>query len=606
MRRPSSFRPSAAPSCAPSGVPSFPGRSNGLHIIALIAQAEISAALRQAVALDGDRDRLTECCTLEDGLTHAGLDLPDLVLVQLGFGDLPEGELVGRFQSVARDASVYVLAALLDSHPNSTRVQEQGDGILPVAAGVNELQKLIRRVRDQRMEQARRVALERQCASILRGAELLAGVAELSKAKSRRDAAERLADLFRRQLGAERVLVYLPSGEGSRQLVRLASLDDDDEIPYLADEMRIMTQASLAGLDVLRLALRQEGQGVVLLGGVPWFDGEERIPLASVVAVQAATVFELIGAREQSHHGGMKDPNSSAYTFGYFVDVAGREIGRARRHGRAFSLVTLGVEGAGREDELEACTGQVIECVLSTVRATDVLARVDIGELYLLLPETGGIGAHVVRRRLQAAFRSNLIHLGMQPASVAVGIATYPHCGGDLSQLLRLAKQRAEAARRSVVRRLALESLAIPEILDALLWDHADTGRGGPTLEAPYVIEVPAIDALQLAACALTEARRAGPVRVTVTDRPGVSIGTVLRAALGRDPCDVQLRAVDVSGTPYGRDLEVMTLVSEQGCYSLIGRVERGYVRAVHSVDPALVDLLTIRLGELVGTRLNE
>ncbi len=40
----------------------------------------------------------------------------------------------------------------------------------------------------------------------------------------------------------------------------------------------------------------------------------------------------------------MKDPSSSAYTFAYFVDVAGREIDMARRHNRRFALATIGVQ----------------------------------------------------------------------------------------------------------------------------------------------------------------------------------------------------------------------------------------------------------------------
>src|SRR5690606_12073550 len=125
-----------------------------------------------------------------------------------------------------------------------------------------------------------------------------------------------------------------------------------------------------------------------------------------LVAGQAATTFALIGEREHSHRGAMKDPSSSAYTFAYFVDVAGREIDKARRHGRRFALATLAVDEeppvvAGAAQPAGAAgppSVASVERILGAVRDTDVLARVDEREFYLLLPETGGIGAHICRR----------------------------------------------------------------------------------------------------------------------------------------------------------------------------------------------------------------
>ena len=191
-------------------------------------------------------------------------------------------------------------------------------------------------------------------------------------------------------------------------------------------------------------------------------------PLVDLVATQAATVLSLIGAREQSHRGAMKDPSSSAYTFAYFVDVAGREIAMARRHGRRFSLATVGLElqpDSGVGDETEP-TVFGAERVLGAVRDTDVLARVDANEFYLLLPETGGPGAHACRRRILAQLGTVD---GASQFSTAVGVATFPHDGSDLSQLLRVAKFRADASRSSVVHTQGLGALPLGELVDALL-----------------------------------------------------------------------------------------------------------------------------------------
>ncbi len=165
--------------------------------------------------------------------------------------------------------------------------------------------------------------------------------------------------------------------------------------PTFCEEMEALAYAGERQMTVVRLALLREFSGLVLIGGGDvGSPSATQQPLVELVATQAATVLSLIGAREQSHRGAMKDPASSAYTFAYFVDVAGREIAMARRHGRRFSLATVGLELApdsGVGDETEP-TVFGAERVLGAVRDTDVLARVDANEFYLLLARDGRPG----------------------------------------------------------------------------------------------------------------------------------------------------------------------------------------------------------------------
>jgi hypothetical protein len=247
------------------------------------------------------------------------------------------------------------------------------------------------------------------------------------------------------------------------------------------------------------------------------------------------------------------------------------------------------------------------ERVLGALRDTDVLARVDEHEFYLLLPETSGAGASVCRRRV-------LEHLGAPGGlarlsdgsglDITLGVATYPHDGTDLSQLLRVARHRAERSAQSVVRRLGLARMNLDDALDALAW--AADGEGAD-IDAPRSIELPALDLVGLAVSALNEARRGGKVRAVCTTRSGVSTGAALRAALGReDDGEVRLEVVDVSHLEGQRDLEVFGFIAEHASYVLAGRASRGVVRAVHASDPLLVDLLLARLGDLVGHRLGD
>ena len=80
------------------------------------------------------------------------------------------------------------------------------------------------------------------------------------------------------------------------------------------------------------------------------------------------------------------------------------------------------------------------------------------GEFYLLLPETGGTGAHTCRRRVmrQLSGATEPFAAGAPNIEITMGVASFPQDGLDLSQLLRIARHRADVSRHSPVRRLGL------------------------------------------------------------------------------------------------------------------------------------------------------
>jgi GGDEF domain-containing protein len=475
-------------------------------------------------------------------------------------------------------------------------------GVLVKPLAGDELLSSLSDVRTRLGERLERAELLRAAKSAARGATMSAEMAEIASAKSRREAAERVAQVLAAAAGAADVVVYLPAAEGARQLLRAAVLGNVGQAPTFCEEMQALTYASDHQMSVVRLALLREFSGLVLLGGgeVHGASGAQT-PLVELVATQAATVLSLIGAREQSHRGAMKDPSSSAYTFAYFVDVAGREIAMARRHDRRFSLATVGLElspESGVADETEP-TVFGAERVLGAVRDTDVLARVDANEFYLLLPETGGPGAHACRRRILAQLGAVS---GGSPFDAAVGIATFPHDGADLSQLLRVAKFRADASRSSAVHQLRLGKLALGSLIDELLGvvPEAQAERLAP-LETPRYIELPVTDLMGLVSSAVAEAARGGQTRVLATQRAGLSVGGAVRADLSRNSETLRVDTVDVSRVAGCERVEVLIVVAEHATYALAGRTEGNLVRCVHSADPLLADLLVARLAEIAG-----
>lgn len=569
-----------------------PGAATSLHVMAIVEDAPTAELIERTLGHSGDT--LSVATDLAEGLARAAAEAPDAVLIDVALGNNAGLAVVHHLRAVAPRVSVYALTL-----PEATDIGVQaialgGTGLLMLPLSGDELMVALSDVRGRLAQHAERRQLERDAARSRRSTELMRHVADLGDAATTREAAERLLALLGSDAGVERALVYLGAGAGSRQLMQTAAHGAPADAPSFCDDMDLMAFAEQNGFEVLRLTARREHLGLLLIER-----RGEALPFGDVIAAQAATVLALIAEREQSKHGAMKDPSSSAYTFAYFVDVAGREIDKARRHGRRFSLATLTVER-------HEASVEVAERVLTAVRDTDVLARVDEQEFYLLLPETGGVGAHTCRRRIIDALEGPIgSRRGARTGPrVSVGLATYPHDGTDLSQLLRVAKHRAERSWTSAVRRLELERLSLAEIVDALFWDASDPRQEHTGPDVWRMIELPTMDLAGLAVGAMMEALRGGAARIVATQHPGLSIGAALRSALGRDRDAVRFDAVDVTGVPGCAELEAMGVIAEHGAYALIGRADRGVVRVVHAADPLLVDLMTQRLGDAVGARL--
>jgi hypothetical protein len=386
--------------------------------------------------------------------------------------------------------------------------------------------------------------------------------------------------------------------------MRSAQSAQDLDAPAFCEELELLGFAEKHGFRVLRLALSRELGGVLLVDGLLGALAEDAREATLVTfSAQCATALALIAVREDADRGGMKDPRSSAYTFAYFVDVAGREIDMARRHRRRFALATISVHARpGAAPDAPEPTLGTVERVLGAVRDTDVLARVDANEFYLLLPETNGMGAHACRRRVL----ERLLAGPEERYDVGVGVAVYPHDGGDLSRILRVARHRAEVCRASIVERLRLRELALPELVDALLSVPPGSARSGPVTESPRVIELPTLEVVGLVQMALREASRGGATLAIVTRHAGVGIGGALSGDVVRPGATRQVHAVDVSQTPGCANVEVCAVLCEHGAYAFAGRLEGPSVRAVHAADPLLADLLIQRLSQASGLRWTE
>lgn len=563
--------------------------AESLNVLAILGHPPSVDLIEHMVRSSDDRLQVT--ADLSEGLQLAANDPPDLVLVEVSLGDNAGLAVVHHIQAIVPGVAVYAVGEPATLETMTQAVALGGAGLLMLPLSGDDLLTAMGRVRSLRAEGERVARLEADKRELERGHALVMKVASLLDRSSRRGAATELSEWIVGDGWSSVALVYLPTAERSRQLMRAGVAGNVEDGPSFCEELELMSYARQHGLEVVRLGVADAQQGFLLVDQLPLEATDEGFwPL---LAAQATTALALIGEREQSQRGAMKDPQSSAYTFAYFVDVAGREIDKASRHGRRFALATVALQSKHGEPSLDV---ERTDRLLAAVRDTDIVARIDESEFYLLLPETGGMGAHACRRRV-------MHELGVdrkEGIDVAMGLATFPHDGRDLSQLLRVAKYRADMSEKSIVRREGLAQVPLGELMDTLFWVSEQDDK---SVEAPRLLELPRGDVFGVAAAAVREATRAGNTWMLASHGGGMSMAGAVRAAVGHEQHPPGLETVELSGVSGCQDLEVLALVAEHGAYTLLGRISGDVLRGVHSADPLFADLVTDRLGDALGTR---
>ncbi|MET0594155.1 MAG: response regulator, partial [Polyangiaceae bacterium] len=307
-----------------------------LTVLAIVDQAPVAQLFSRVFG--GPDDRILVATTLPEGLTLAAAEKPDLAFVDVSLGHNAGLALVHHVRAVAPNATVYALATEAALHIGAQAVALGGAGLIIMPPSGDELLSAASEVRARLASVTERKTLEHQADFARRSGESAVRIAALAECADRRDAAKRLAQIFADTARAKSAAVYMPASEGSTELIQAGMVGNIPNSPTFSDEMGLVTFARRDECEVVPLALRQIAEGHVLLQGLAADLGpHERIAM-DLMAGQAATTLALLGERERSTRGAIKDLTTSAYTFAYFVDIAGREIDKARRYGRRFAL----------------------------------------------------------------------------------------------------------------------------------------------------------------------------------------------------------------------------------------------------------------------------
>lgn len=541
-------------------------------------------------------ERVITAPDFPEAVARTSVETPELAFIDLDASDGAGLSLIYHFKSLHPDLAIFALVSKTNLEAAANAIAVGCIGMLMLPLSGDDILSAASPVRQRIVERFERDQLKHAAAREARMAGWLTRVTGLSGATDKHAGAKLFVELLQELSGAKGVAVYLAGDAPGELLLGAASAGLVDP-PARGNEMQLFEAfVSKSRVIALPITSRNLAAGyAMLLDALPQPDN-----LLSQLAAAAAAPLALLAERERSAQGGaaLKDPTSSAYSFAYYVDVAGREIARARRFGRRFAIVTAVVE-APDAASMPSQT-QVVDRLLSTADDTDMLARVDENEFHILLPETSGLGAHACRRRI---LRIGLVERpSMTRATLLIGGAAFPHDGQDLGKLLRVARERAEASRASVVHKLDPDTSTLPDLLEMLTWETANAAPA-KQISAVRPLELVVPEAQALVHAVINDARRGGPVIVVVTNHSTSCLGAAARAAIGHDESNVTFHGLDMHAVRGCSRIEALAVIAEHGAYALVARNDDGLLHGAHAADPLLADVVAERMGRTAGVR---
>ncbi|HLL81174.1 MAG TPA: diguanylate cyclase [Longimicrobium sp.] len=321
---------------------------------------------------------------------------------------------------------------------------------------------------------------------------------------------------------------------------------------------------------------------------------------------------------------GLRDRDTAAYNLSYFTDYAGKEIYKARRYSRTFSLLTLSIDNLPQlrmrlsAAEARSAPRAVIKALSKIVRDSDVIAKASEGEFYLMLPETDYFGAMIFLRRALGAIRDEPEVQELEsklPLAVVAGAATFPKDGEDFDELVHRCRRRMDERRASLQRKLMLDGMGFWDEVELLLGspnspklpvdERAEPSRRGKVSDALF-------DELQ-GEIARELSRDPSARGVLYVGGPEVRANLPIVAGLEGVPAEfaprvyVLGRRADLEAHPgltpvflEGDEAisrhEFLFWLSEHAAYGLIQRRGLGVTWGFHTSDTALVDGLIAKL----------
>lgn len=416
---------------------------------------------------------------------------------------------------------------------------------------------------------------------------------------------------------------------GERVGLRLRAwrgLLDRAALPELVDPSLVQDHAWKAG-NALLVPLLTEGKELVglvqLTDPISGAFADELLDQCEALGPFAATAIKTALRFAQLQRQGLRDRETGAYTLSYFSDYATKEIYKARRYGRAFSLLTFSIDNLQslRQRLGHAVVRQAQQIILRVlsqiIRDSDVVARATEQEFHVLLPETDYFGGLMFLRRA-------LSSVAEEPDARAIeaklslgltgGVATFPRDGDDFDDLLVRCRRRMEERRGSLHHHLKLEPLPFWDEVELLL-GHARSPKlpdvpGEPSRRGKVADVL--FDELQ--AEVGRELLRTPHARgLLYVGAPGLKLDLPIVRVLDHAPADFAPRVyllgrrvdldehhaltpVFLEGDERLARSEFLVWMGDGSAYALLQRRGRGATWGFHTSDPTLVEGLVSKL----------
>jgi diguanylate cyclase (GGDEF)-like protein len=137
-----------------------------------------------------------------------------------------------------------------------------------------------------------------------------------------------------------------------------------------------------------------------------------------------------------------------------FYELADREIRRAARYGKAFTVAYFDIDGLKLVNDRhgheagDAVLRLAADTARKTIRASDAVARLGGDEFAILLHETTAAASKTVIRKLRMAIQ-RLVRVNGRPMTVSLGAVTCLEAPETVEALLHMADQLLYAAKRA-------------------------------------------------------------------------------------------------------------------------------------------------------------
>jgi diguanylate cyclase (GGDEF)-like protein len=205
-------------------------------------------------------------------------------------------------------------------------------------------------------------------------------------------------------------------------------------------------------------------------------------PPSSIQSLEILASFASVAIHNARMHTEVKqqaitDSLTGLFNRRCFEDILSRELQRAERHGREFSLALVDVDDFKKFNDAhghqagDAALAALGESIRMAIRSTDLASRYGGDEMVIILPETNLAKAYnLIANRIKSEIEEGFTRLsgGRYSLSVTIGIASYPLDGNAAQDLVLAADKALLATKKEKHTRKIGCSRRIPESLIAV------------------------------------------------------------------------------------------------------------------------------------------